>query len=123
MGARVAQGRRARRSAQPLGSTMRIHLVAPAVLGALLVACDGGDGSFGHAITGTVLDVGGNCLVGEKHQVPCDSVASYLRDSRNHALGEEVVVIVRAGAALSPSNKLADSLKAAGFTNVTAPTV
>ena len=103
---------------------MRPHPVVTAVvLGSLLAACDSGDGSFGHAITVTVQNAGGGCLVGEDHAMPCDSVASYLRDSRHHGLNEGILVLVQSGAAVGPSNRLADSLKAAGFTDVTSPTV
>jgi hypothetical protein len=103
---------------------MRIHLVAATgVLAVLLGACDAGDGSLGHAITVTVQDVGGSCVVGENHQMPCDAVASYLRDTRHHALNEGIAVLVRSGAAYSPSSKVAERLKAAGFVDVTTPTV
>ena len=103
---------------------MRIHLVAAiGVLAVLLVGCDAGDGSLGRAITVTVQDVGGSCLVGENHQMPCDSVPSYLRDTRHHGLNEDVSVLVRSGAAFGPSNEVAESLKAAGFVNVATPMV
>jgi hypothetical protein len=103
---------------------MRIHLVAATgVLAVLLAACDPGDGSLGHAITVTVQDVGGSCVVGEKHQMPCDAVASYLRDTRHHELNEGIAILVRSGDALGPSSKVAEKLKAAGFVDVTTPTV
>src|SRR4051794_2198260 len=103
---------------------MRIHLVAATgLLAVLLAACDAGDGSLGHTITVTVQDVGGSCVVGERHQMPCDAVASYLRDTRHHALNEGIAVLVRSGAAFGASSKVAESLKAAGFADVTTPTV